>query len=240
MTLDAFKSPRTEALIFDFGGTLDTGGYHWFEIFVKAYRSAGIAVSRDSLYETYVFAERQLSVAGRVTPDMSFHDLTVLKCQIQLGWLAHNGLVSWDEAERAVLIIASCCLDTANASTTAVTPVLKTLSERFPMAVVSNFYGNLDTVLRQNGLRKFFSVLVDSASIGVRKPDSRIFSIAVTALGVAPEAVTVIGDSYKNDIIPALETRCRAILIDPEGKSQVDNDNIQVFDTIKSLDNLLI
>lgn len=240
MTRNPPINPRTAALIFDFGGTLDTGGYHWFEIFIKAYRSAGISISRERLYEGYVFAERQLSMPGRVTPDMSFHDLTVLKCQIQLGWLAHNGLITWEEAERAVVIIASYCLETADAATKDALTVLQSLSGQFPMAVVSNFYGNLDTVLRQNGLRKYFSVLIDSASIGVRKPDSRIFTIAVTALGLAPETVTVIGDSYKNDIIPALQTGCRAILIDPEGKSQVDHDNIQVIDTVKSLEKLLI
>ncbi len=49
--------------------------------------------------------------------------------------------------------------------------------------------------------------------VGIRKPDPRIFSLGVEALGLAPEEVLVIGDSLSKDIKPAQSIGCPTVWI---------------------------
>lgn len=210
-----------KSIIFDYGGTLDTGGRHWFDVIFRACRHSGVEVSRENLYKAYVFAERQLAVPGRVGIDMSFHDLVVLKIQIELGWLANEGQISWDEAEQGVAMTVAECVNVAERSIEAVKPHLERLATKYPLAMASNFYGNLDCVLRQNGLRGCFQSVLDSATVGVRKPGPAIFRMGCIALGSKPCETLVVGDSVKNDILPALEIGCPTVLLAPDGKVAV-------------------
>ena len=89
-------------------------------------------------------------------------------------------------------------------------PVLLRLSERYPMVLVSNFYGNIHTILADFQL-PFFREVIESAVVGVRKPDPRIFQMGVDALGLQPHEVAVIGDSYDKDIVPAKSIGCQTI-----------------------------
>ncbi len=89
-------------------------------------------------------------------------------------------------------------------------PVLQRLSERYPMVLVSNFYGNIHTILTDFQL-PFFREVIESAVVGVRKPDPRIFKMGVDALGLQPHEVAVIGDSYDKDIVPAKSIGCQTI-----------------------------
>lgn len=89
--------------------------------------------------------------------------------------------------------------------------VLAQLAERVPLVLVSNFYGNLHTVLHEFGLDGLFRHVVESAVVGIRKPDPRIFLLGVETLGLQPGEVTVVGDSMNKDIIPAREAGCRTV-----------------------------
>ena len=80
-----------------------------------------------------------------------------------------------------------------------------------PMVLVSNFYGNMPTVLREFELDQLFIQVIESAMVGVRKPDPRIFMLGVEALGLLPEQVVVVGDSIEKDILPARQVGCRTV-----------------------------
>ena len=56
-------------------------------------------------------------------------------------------------------------------------------------SVSREFLENVETVLADFDLRKYFKSIVESAVVGVRKPDPRIFSLGVEALGLQPENV---------------------------------------------------
>ena len=43
------------------------------------------------------------------------------------------------------------------------------------MGVVSNFYGNLENILAEADLARFFGVVVDSSRAGIFKPEPGIF-----------------------------------------------------------------
>lgn len=215
------KYTDIEAIVFDFGGTLDTNGEHWSEVFQRGYIRAGLEVPEGSFRDAWAFAERTLGEPGRVIPTSTFQDVILLKTQLQLGYLAHNKQIEWEDAERCVSLVAGYCVQTAETSTAASRTLLHALSPRFALGIASNFYGNLPTVLHDNGLRPYFRTIADSALLGVRKPDPGLLEITLKGLGVKAEKTVVVGDSLKNDILPALALGCKAIWLAPQTKSDV-------------------
>ena len=106
------------------------------------------------------------------------------------------------------------------------------------MVLVSNFYGNVESVLADFDLRRYFRDIIESAVVGVRKPDPKIFRLGVDALGLKPEEVLVIGDSYKKDIVPAESIGCHVAWI--KGKGWTADEDAQMHpNIIKNLREIL-
>jgi putative hydrolase of the HAD superfamily len=79
------------------------------------------------------------------------------------------------------------------------------------VAVLSNSEGRLAELLREVGMADAFEVIVDSGRLGFHKPDRRIFTHTLAALGV-PDAVPIhIGDSWAADVVGALDAGWRAM-----------------------------
>ena len=72
----------------------------------------------------------------------------------------------------------------------------------YPMVLVSNFYGNINQVLKDAGIDGYFKDVIESAVVGVRKPNPAIFALGVCALDLPASQVLVVGDTYGKDIIP--------------------------------------
>ena len=77
--------------------------------------------------------------------------------------------------------------------------------------MVSNFYGNLPTILRTYGMADLFDAVIESAVVGVRKPDPAIWQLGLDAAGCKPSEAVAIGDSYSKDILPAHSLGCSTI-----------------------------
>ena len=73
----------------------------------------------------------------------------------------------------------------------------------YPMVLVSNFYGNINQVLKDAGIDGYFEDVIESAVVGVRKPNPAIFALGVCALDLPASQVLVVGDTYGKDIVPA-------------------------------------
>lgn len=67
---------------------------------------------------------------------------------------------------------------------------------------MSNFYGNINVVLDEFHLDGIFKDVIESAVVGVRKPDPEIFQLGIKALGLPPEDIVLVGDSFDKDILP--------------------------------------
>ena len=81
--------------------------------------------------------------------------------------------------------------------------VLSRLSGRFRLGIVSNFYGNLERVCSELGIRSLFDVIVDSTLVGVTKPDPGIFWVALNTLEIAPHQGIYVGDNPYRDMAGA-------------------------------------
>lgn len=206
-----------KGLIFDYGGTLDTGGEHWSWVIYRAWQQAGVKAELPVFREAYVYAERELARVRHILPHHDFHDLLVIKMKIELQWLAEQGLFPPEDVAPKAEEIAAVCNDVARSHVEAAAPVLEGLAARYPIVLVSNFYDNLNTVLETFGVRRFFKKVIESSVVGVRKPDPAIFTLGVKALGMDPVECLVVGDSYKKDIVPAREAGCKAVWLKGPG-----------------------
>lgn len=83
----------------------------------------------------------------------------------------------------------------------------------YPMVLVSNFYGNINQVLKDAGIDGYFQNVIESAVVGVRKPTPAIFALGVCALDLPASQVLVVGDTYGKDIVPAHKLGCHTLWI---------------------------
>lgn len=83
----------------------------------------------------------------------------------------------------------------------------------YPMVLVSNFYGNINQVLKDAGIDGYFKDVIESTVVGVRKPNPAIFALGVCALDLPASQVLVVGDTYGKDIIPAHKLGCHTLWI---------------------------
>ena len=117
--------------------------------------------------------------------------------------------------------------------------MLERLHQNYEMVLVSNFYGNIRTVLREFGLDVFFKDIVESAEVNIRKPDPRIYEIGVERLGLRPDDVVVVGDSFSKDVVPAKAIGCHAVWLKGKSWKQESVDETVPTRIIYSLKELL-
>lgn len=227
-----------KGIIFDYGGTIDTGGDHWSHIIREAWIKAGVETDYPVFREAYVYAERELARTLHILPHHNFSDLLQIKIEIELQWLSEQGQFPPEQIESKSKEIAGLCYEAARASVERAKPVLEKLHSLYPMVLVSNFYGNISTVLKDFGIDGCFDKIIESAVVGVRKPDPEIFTLGVKALKLPADEVLVVGDSYSKDIEPALKAGCKAVWIKGKGWTDAE-DAIEYPQTISSLNELL-
>ncbi|MBO7267745.1 MAG: HAD family hydrolase [Bacteroidaceae bacterium] len=206
-----------KGIIFDYGGTLDTQGVHWFHIFREAYAQYLPEVAEEQLREAYVYGERYLATHRVIEPADDFLAMLEKKVAIQFSALGiENAEINAD--------IANYCDGLVRRNMEQTRDVLERLSARYPLVLVSNFYGNIRAVLHTYGIEHYFGAVIESAVVGIRKPDARIFGLGVEALGFSPEEVLVVGDSYDKDIVPAHSLGCRTVWLKGQGWNTAEED----------------
>lgn len=237
-----------QAIIFDYGGTIDTNSTHWSEVLWQGYQHVGIPVSKEEFRTSYVFAERALAKHPYIKPEHNFLDLLTIKCELETGDLVERGVWNVDDKERIHMSnsVALYCyqyvLDILKTSR----PVIEQLSKEYPLVLVSNFYGNIETILKDFQL-EYFQDIIESAVVGVRKPDPQIFKLGVDALrkatGKSEEEmptsnILVVGDSFSKDIVPATTIGCKTVWIKGIGwgKEEIDESiPTYIIENIKDL-----
>lgn len=85
------------------------------------------------------------------------------------------------------------------------------------LGVISNADGRVEQFLAATGLRPYLDFVIDSARVGVEKPDPRIFQLALERAQVAPEEALHVGDICSVDVAGARRAGIEAVVIDPVG-----------------------
>lgn len=215
-----------KGIIFDYGGTIDTDSRHWAKVLWSQYQKHKVPVDEDSFREAYIFGERSLAEYPYVSSKDNFHQVLAYKTKLQVEYLALQNKLPMDEtllqqyAKQVTDSSYRYVLDVLKITR----PVVEELSHRYKLVLVSNFYGNIHTILNDFGLDTFFSSVVESSVVGVRKPDPAIYRMGVNAMGFNAEEVAVIGDSFSKDMVPAKRIGCKIIWLKGERweKEEVD------------------
>lgn len=197
-----------KGILIDFGGTIDSDGIHWFDAFKEAYDMVA-DVTLDLLWEAYVHTERTLGRNPIIKPTDTFCKTLQTKIALQTEYLQSKGITITAQDT----ILDTCYNKVVKHISTVSKPALERI--KLPMVLVTNFYGNMHTVLAEFGLDHLFKDVIESAVVGVRKPDPEIFRLGVAALGLDPSEIVMIGDSLEKDILPAQSIGCHTIQITP-------------------------
>ena len=112
--------------------------------------------------------------------------------------------------------------------------VVGQLRSRFKMGIVSNFYGNLDRILEEAKLDRYFAAVADSSRVGIFKPEPGIFETALKKIQCAPESAAMIGDSLAKDCAPARKLGMRTVWLRTAAQSGDDASAADI--TIRSID----
>lgn len=218
-----FDLDKVKGIIFDYGGTIDSNGKHWAEVLWESYMDNQIPVTKEQFREAYVYAERYLATNLVILPEDNFHVLLRKKLVLQIGYLFEKGyLTSGDKNNAYVIAVSDQCYNFVRNLISEEMPILNQLKDRYPMVLVSNFYGNVQAVISDFGLLELFDEIIESAVVGVRKPDPAIFGMGVEKLAMPASQIVVIGDSYTKDIVPATKNGCQTIWLKGPGWEKDD------------------
>lgn len=201
---------KNRAVIFDLDGTLynrDAAQIHVVKFIAERFPQIFGGLSTETIVEAFLESDR-----------LSVIDFEAGKPPDRL------------QRSRSFLRLLSVCEDHADAITEMylrhyprtnipvreAVPVVKELSKRFPLAVISNGLPDVQyKKIEAIGLGGVFSCIVLSEEVGIRKPDPRIFQWAAHMIKIPCEECLYVGDSYRNDVIGARSAGLRTCWYNP-------------------------
>ncbi|NNN06492.1 MAG: HAD family hydrolase [Elusimicrobia bacterium] len=193
------------SILFDYGGTLDADGVAWLERFHVLYKECGVDIPRERFDRAFYDADDALC---------DRHALAGLDLEATVRLQARDVLAAAapEFLDRADEISARFAADSRR-HFARLLPTLERLARSRRFGIVSNFYGNLDGLLRAEGLRDLFGVVADSGALGAQKPDPAIFLHAAHALDSLPQDCVMVGDSIARDVRGAAAAGMMSVLV---------------------------
>jgi HAD superfamily hydrolase (TIGR01662 family) len=82
-------------------------------------------------------------------------------------------------------------------------PTLQALSKSYDMGIIANQSEDILELLEKSGFDRFFKVKTISSSVKLKKPDPKIFELALREAGQNAEDCIMVGDRLDTDICPA-------------------------------------
>lgn len=217
---------QAKGILLNYEGTIDTNGQHWGAILWHKFRKHDIALDKAAFNKAYAFSEAALATGSIIQPNDTFLDVLVHRLTQQFDFLTNAG---YQLDYSLVATIAVECDQLAQRTLRKAKTILETLSGSFPIVLVSNFYGNLNAVLSDFDIRKFFSDVVETSD-----PKSHfntaIYEQGVRRLGYAAEECVAVGDSYNRDILPSKEIGCQTVWLNVESWEEWGIDELGISD----------
>ena len=200
---------KIQAILFDFGGTLDSDGVDWFERFYRA-----VAVYDTQLtYEVFDECSNWVSHYVGTLPDTAQLSMGAMVARLyeylhqRLSQIRGNGesnksapeqggkAMGWDYQELADAFMAESTRYLQRNR-----QVLAKLRRRYRLGVISNNWGNAAGWCEEFALSEFCDTMIDSTVVGAAKPDPAIFQVALEELGLPGSACAYVGDKYEADV----------------------------------------
>ena len=238
MTLMIYPSylMQIQFIFFDLFNTLVHFSPPREEIQVKACSLNGLTIELDMIKSAYVTADKLLSFENSVNPlfNRSSTDKSRFWAKYQQTLLSEAGKnVTLDEAGEIFKTVRSIKQELVLYDD--VIPVFNSLNQLgLNLGIISNMDQNIKSLLLKLDINQFIDVAVTSRDAGVAKPNPGIFQYALTQASVSPAKALHIGDDLEGDVVGAINSNMKAILLD---RDERDNKNLEI-PVISSLEDL--
>ena len=196
-----------KAILFDFGGCLDSDGMHTRTLYIEVFTKFGVmnTVSREAFQESYSQADKKM-IAEKLVLNANLRESNLIQTELILCDLEyHDQNLAKPIADEISAIQESFFKKNA--------PTLEALSKKYRLGIISNFTGNLEIILNEYKLHKYFEHVLDSYHIGFSKPDIQIFEEALKRFKLPAENCMFIGDNIERDVLPAKSLGMKTVLI---------------------------
>jgi putative hydrolase of the HAD superfamily len=118
------------------------------------------------------------------------------------------------------------------------TEVLKELQTKYRLHIITNGFRDVQYFkMKNSGIIDFFKTITDSESVGVKKPDPKIFQHAVYDAGSEMKNSLMVGDNFEADICGAQQVGMQAIHFAVHGEEK--HDQALMIDDLRKLLQLL-
>ena len=113
--------------------------------------------------------------------------------------------------------------------------ILDYLKEKYQLHIITNGFEEVQSrKMKSSNIDHYFNQVITSESVGVKKPNPRVFEYALNIANASKENSIMIGDSIEADIEGALNFGLKAIHCDFENTGDINT----LFDTVNSLSDL--
>ena len=113
--------------------------------------------------------------------------------------------------------------------------ILDYLKEKYQLHIITNGFEEVQSrKMKSSNIDHYFNQVITSESVGVKKPNPRVFEYALNIANASKENSIMIGDSIEADIEGALNFGLKAIHCDFENTGDINT----LFDTVTSLSDL--
>ena len=111
--------------------------------------------------------------------------------------------------------------------------ILEYLKPKYRLFIITNGFREVqDKKLKNSKIKHYFEAIYDSESVGVKKPDPKIFEHALKDSGSHPQESLMVGDNYEADVLGAKKLRINTLHFVAHGE-EIHNKNETIFKLIE-------
>jgi len=206
------------AILFDVNGTLldietDEGQDHIYHVISRLLAYQGFQLAPQVIRDRYfAIMEQQRKSSPERFPE--FDAVAIWQTMLQTESAAAEGLPA-DSLSRLPLFLAGLHRTLAHKRLEPypdVPRVLEELGKQYKLGIVTDAQSAYALPeLRLTGLSDLFACVIVSGDYGYRKPDPRLFSLGLKALGVQPNQAIYLGNDMYHDVFGAQQVGLRAV-----------------------------
>ncbi len=195
-------------VLFDLGSTLIYFDGHWPDVLLKANRALLQAVENGGIEidgPDFIADFRERLDAYHIQREAEFVEYTT-------AYVLTETLAAWGHPEvdqeivqPALEAMYAVSQSHWKAEKDAVPTLNRLRRQGYRLGLISNAGDDLDVqaLVDQAGLRPFFEVVLSSAGVGIRKPNPRIFQMALARWNADPAEAVMVGDTLGADVLGA-------------------------------------
>lgn len=100
--------------------------------------------------------------------------------------------------------------------------ILEYLRNKYQLHIITNGFEEIQALkMSKSGLTKYFKEVITSESVGVKKPNPRVFEFALKKANTISSSSLMIGDSLEADIVGAMNCNMKAIHFNSEKTNNI-------------------